>query len=51
MVATLIGRADLIIGSIAVAGASATASITTNNIVKSKIGGLYDQIMEWLFSL
>ncbi len=45
MVATPIGWVGLIIGGVVVAGAAATASITTNNIVKGKNGGLYDQIM------
>lgn len=51
MVATPIGWVGLIIGGVAVAGTAAAASITTNNIVKSKSGGLYDQIMRGLSSL
>lgn len=51
MVATPIGWVGLIIGGVAVAGTAAVASITTNNIVKSKSGGLYDQIMGGLSSL
>ncbi|MCP4488487.1 MAG: hypothetical protein GY820_14380 [Gammaproteobacteria bacterium] len=45
MVATPIGWVGLIIGGVAVAGAAAAASITMNDIVKGKGGGLYDNIM------
>jgi hypothetical protein len=51
MVATPIGWVGLIVGGVVVAGAAATASITTNNIVKGKSGGLYDQIMGRISSL
>jgi hypothetical protein len=51
MVATPIGWVGLIVGGVVVAGAAATASITTNNIVKGKNGDLYDQIMGRLSSL
>ncbi len=51
MVATPIGWVGLIVGGVVVAGAAATASITANNIVKGKSGGLYDQIMRRLSSL
>jgi hypothetical protein len=51
MVATPIGWVGLIVGGVVVAGAAATASITTNNIVKGKNGDLYDQIMGRISSL
>lgn len=51
IVATPVGWVGLIIGGVAVAGASAAASITANNIVKNKSGGLYDQIMGYLSSI
>lgn len=51
MVATPVGWVGLIVGGIVVAGAAATASITMNNIVKDRSGGLYDEIMKWTSSL
>ena len=51
MIATPIGWVGLIIGGVAIAGTAATASITMNNIVKRKGGGLYDDIMKRLSSI
>lgn len=51
VVATPVGWVGLIVGGVAVASVAAAASITTNNIVKNKSGGLYDQIMGFLNSL
>ena len=48
MVATPVGWVGLIAGGVAVAGAAAATSMTTNYAVKKDAGGLYDSIMRWI---